>query len=191
MVSEKSGKTYHSYVSTYEKWCRNNQHPQESSLDSYEHYLKYKQKSNGYIRNCIGAIARLKCIPLAGTRSVKRNTLTDEERFRLKNFCRRTFKTNELSLLLVLVLEMGLKTALALTTSDVENAIVDRRLPNERYVSDQILPVFEYVLSVSYQKKPKDSVFSKKYHSYLHAFKRRQHNLFPNMPHVSFNGLKK
>lgn len=191
MVSEKSNKTYHFYVSAYEKWCRNNQHPKESSLDLYRRHLMRKQKSNGYIRNCINAIAKLKHIPLVETQSAKRNALTDEEWFQLQHFCQRTFKTNELSLLLLLVLEVGLKTALALTTSDVENAIVDRRLPSGRHVSDRILPVFEYVLSISYQKKSGDCVFSKKYHSYLYAFKRRQHDLFPNMPHVSFNGLKK
>lgn len=191
MVSKQSQKTYNYYLNAYTKWCRNNNYLKENSLELYRQQLK---KSKAYVRNCINTISKVYHIPLDTKRiAYKRNALTEEEWVQLNHFCQRTFKSNELSLLLLLVLEVGLnlKTILGLTKLHIEHVIVNHQMANGRLIPERVFYVFEYINSISYQKKPHDLIFLKTYHSYLYAFKKRQHDLFPNKPHVSFNGLKR
>ena len=193
MVSCESQKIYNRYINAYEKWCQKTQKSKENSLDSYREYLKDKNKSSGYIRNCINTISKKCYIPTTNNASLSREKLTVEEWTQLKNFCQHNYQRNELSLLLLLIMETGLKikTILALTKSDVENVIVNQEFVYKRPIPKHALYIFEYLLTLSYQIKADEHMFRKKYHTYLYAFKKCQQYLFPSKQYISFNGLYK
>lgn len=193
MVSFESTKIYNRYLNAYKKWCQKNQRPHESSLDSYREYLKEKNKSCGYIRNCINTISKMSHIPITNCASFCRKKLTVEEWNQLKNFCKHNYQRNELSLIILLIMETGLKikNILSLTKSNVENVVVNQEVINKRSVPKHALYIFEYLLTLSYQIKADEYLFRKKYHTYLYGFKKCQQYLFPSKQYISFNGLYK
>ena len=193
MISCESQKIYKRYINAYENWCLKNQMPKESSLDNYRMYLKDKNKSNGYIRNCINTISKMSHIPITSVASLSRKKLNIEELNQLKYFCRHNYQRNELSLLILLILETGLKfkNILKFTKSDIEKIIANQEYIYKHPIPKHALYIFEYILSLSYQIKANENLFRKKYHSYLYAFKKCQQYLFPGKPYISFNGLYK
>lgn len=192
MVSFESQKIYNRYINAYVKWCQKNQRPCESSLDSYRDYLKEKNKSSGYIRNCINTISKTSHIPTTNCTLLRREKLTVEEWDQLKSFCQHNYQRNEISLIILLIMKTGLKvkTILSFTKADVEN-VVKQEVVNKRSVPKHALYIFEYLLTLSYQMKADEYLFRKKYHTYLYGFKKCQQYLFPSKQYISFNGLYK
>lgn len=182
MVGIETDKMYIYYVTRYIKWCDKNNFKQESSLLYYKKHLS--EKSPGYVKNTIHAISRCLNIPYKKeTLQARRQTLSFDEMNRLKEICKRNYQKEEISLLLLLLLESGLslKAILNLTKADVENVIVNRI-----NVPDKAMYIFNYLMSISYQKDSNEKYFLKTYHAYLYIFKRRQQQLFPKMPYVTF-----
>lgn len=188
MVSNKTGKIYNYYVNRYVKWCNEHNFNKESSLPYYKEHLITAQKSSGYIYNITNIISKILHIPFESKSLVsKRNSLTTEEMNRLKEICKRNYQKEEFSLLLLLLLESGLplKKILNLTKADVENIIV-----RQQHIPNESMYLFNYLMSISYQKDLNEKFFSKTYHAYLYIFKRRQQQLFPQMPYITFLKVK-
>lgn len=192
MVSSKSQKTYTYYLNCYLNWCKKNSFNREDSLPKYRLYLENANRSTGYIKNCINTISKLAKIPQIRGKNIKRQRLQSDELNMIRDFCKRHYDKEELSLIILLNLETGLniKRILNLTKADIENAVVKEQLSDKKEIPHSSVYLFEYLLSTSYQKELNEKYFTKTYHAYLYTFKKRQEELFPKKHLVSFNGLK-
>lgn len=193
MLSESSEKTYNYYLNCYQRWCNKNNMDEENSLDEYKTYLKNAKRSDSYIRNSINLISKKKNIPLVNmfhaNKSVEK--FNTEELQILKKVCKNNYKSEEISLLLLILLETNLKIKeiLNLTKLDIHNILSKKETINGKRIPVEALYIFEYLLSISLQKSAQESFFNKTYHGYLHKFKNRQNDLFPDKPYRSFNAL--
>lgn len=193
MLSEASEKTYKYYLNCYKRWCEKSNLDEQISLDDYKTYLKSIKRSDAYIRNSVNLIAKKKNIPL--TNSFETSRLSEkfncEEIKMLKNISKKNYKSEEISLLLLILLETNLKIKdiLILTKLDIHNILTKKETLKGKKIPNEALYIFEYLLSVIIQKNTKESFFTKTYHSYLHNFKSRQKELFPNKPYRTFNGI--
>lgn len=194
MLSESSEKTYNYYLNCYQRWCKKNSMDEETSLDQYKAYLKNAKRSDSYIRNSINLISKKKNIPLENPIPASKSSekFSTHELKLLKNVCKNRFKTEEISLLLLILLETNLKIKdiLNLTKLDIHNILSKKETLKGKKIHPEALYIFEYLLSISLQKDAQESFFNKTYHSYLHTFKNRQNDLFPNKLHRSFNAIK-
>ena len=193
MISESSEKTYSYYLNCYKRWCKKNNVDEENSLDSYKTYLKEAKRSDSYIRNSVNLISKKRNIPLVNAFTTNKSSEkfnTDELKI-LKNVCKCNYKTEEISLLLLILLETNLKIKdiLNLTKLDIHNILSKKETINGKRIPHNALYIFEYLLSISLQKDAQETFFNKTYHAYLHKFKNRQNDLFPNKQHRSFNAI--
>lgn len=193
MLSQSSQKTYNYYLNCYHRWCLKNQIDEHSGLDAYKDYLQTVKRSDAYIRNSIHVIAKKKNIPVLQTFVSNKSTekFNSEEIKLLKNVCRRNFKSEEISLLLLILLEttLKMKDVLKLSKLDIHNILSKKETIQGKKIPQDTLYIFEYLLSISLQKEAQESFFTKTYHCYLHKFKIRQKDLFPNKPYRSFNAI--
>lgn len=193
MLSESSEKTYNYYLNCYKNWCAKNGLDEQVSLDAYKDYLQNIKRSDAYIRNSIHVISKKKNLPLLEAFTSNKSTEkfnTDELKL-LKNVCKNNYKSEEISLLLLILLETNLKMkdALKLSKLDIHNILSKKETIKGKKIPQEALYIFEYLLSISLQKEAKESFFTKTYHCYLHKFKTRQKDLFPNKPYRSFNSI--
>lgn len=190
MVSTKSEKTYNYYLNIYRKWCKLHNMCEQQSLVNYKNYLYSNKKSPSYIKNSINTISKLMKLPAVEKKCPEKVKMTVQEIELLKNISKQNYKRDEMSLLLLLILEGKLKLSqiLKLTRADVENVISHKKLLD---IPDDAIYLFEYLLSVSIQTRREEKYFKKTYHAYLYSFKRRLKELFSNdSANKSFNSLK-
>lgn len=194
MLSESSEKTYNYYLNCYKRWCAKNKLDEQTSLDAYKEYLQKFNRADAYIRNSIHVISKRKNVPLLETFKSHKSTekFNEEERKQLKNVCKNNYQSEEISLLLLILLEtnLKLKDVLKLTKLDIHNILSKKETLKGKKIPQEALYIFEYLLSISLQKEAEESFFTKTYHGYLHKFKNRQKDLFPNKPCRSFNSLQ-
>lgn len=193
MLSESSEKTYKYYINCYTRWCSKNGFDEELSLDAYKTYLKSINRSDAYIRNSVNVISKTKNITVSDTLIPYKSsqTFTNDELQLLKNACKTNYKAEEISLLLLILFETDLKIkdVLRLTKLDVHTILSKRETVSGKRIPHDSLYIFEYVLCLLLQKEAHQCIFTKTYHCYLHNFKTRQKDLFPNKPYRAFNAI--
>lgn len=194
MLSESSEKTYNYYLKCYEHWCSKNKMDEENSLDAYKNYLKKIKRSDAYIRNSIHVISKKKKIPLLESfpSNKSKEKFSSDELKLLKNVCKNNYKSEEISLLLLILLEthLKMKDVLKLSKLDIHNILSKNETLKGKKIPQDALYIFEYLLSICLQKEANESFFTKTYHCYLHKFKTRQKDLFPNKPYRTFNSIQ-
>lgn len=193
MLSNSSEKTYKYYLNCYKRWCDKNNLNENTSLDDYKIYLKNNKRSDAYIRNSINLISKKKNIPLMDkfTASKSSEKFNSDEIKLLKSVCKNNYKSEEISLILLILLETSLKIkdVLKITKLDIHNILSKKETINGKRIPHEALYIFEYLLSMSLQKDAQECFFTKTYHCYLHNFKTRQKDLFPNKPYRTFNAI--
>lgn len=194
MLSESSEKTYNYYLKCYEHWCLKNKMDEENSLDAYKNYLKNIKRSDAYIRNSIHVISKKKNVPLLESfpSNKSKEKFSSDELKLLKNVCKNNYKSEEISLLLLILLEthLKMKDVLKLSKLDIYNILSKNETLKGKKIPQDALYIFEYLLSICLQKEANESFFKKTYHCYLHKFKTRQKDLFPNKPYRTFNSIQ-
>lgn len=194
MVSDSSEKTYQYYLNCYKRWCDRHQLDELASLNKYKAYLQSIKRSEAYIRNSINIISKRKNIPLklefSSHKSIQK--FNAEELKVLKQISEKNYESEELSLILLLLLEthLKIKDILKLTKLDVYNILSTKQTTLNKPIPHSALYIFEYLLSTALQKNAHDLFFTKTYHGYLYAFKTRQKNLFPNKPYRTFHEIR-
>lgn len=193
MVSSKSESTYKYYIKSYIQWCTQNNLDTDTSLEDYKKFLILNKKSRSYIKNCINTIARMKNISLETKKEVvKKEKINNKDLNVLKDICLRNFEQDEISLIILLLLEteLRIKDILGLTKNDVENVISHQKLTNGKNVLNNANYIFQYLLSTSIQYDGNTKFFKKTYNSYLSNFKNRQLKIFPHSKYNTFNCIK-
>lgn len=193
MVSTRSEKTYNYYLNNYRKWCRKNDVCENESLTDYKNFFILNKKSQSYIKNSLNTISKVMQLPIVEKKIEKKDKMTEKELSLLKKVCKHSYQRDEISLILLLILESDLKLTqiLKLNTADIDCVISHKKLLNGTLIPINAMYIFEYLLSISLQKSTSDKFFTKTYHSYLYSFKRRQKELFPlNPSNKSFNCIK-
>lgn len=193
MISESSRKTYQYYLNCYRNWCIRQSLNENESLELYKAYLKNSKRSDAYIRNSLNVISKVKNIPLKNRLWLTKSSIkfTPDELIILKDICKENYKTEEISLLLLILLEtpLKIKDILKLTKLDIYNILSKKQTLNGKKICQEALYIFEYLLTISLQKDALENFFTKTYHCYLHNFKSRQKELFPDKPYRTFNGI--
>lgn len=193
MLSKSSKKTYQYYLNCYKNWCIRHRLNENESLQLYRAYLNNNKRSDAYIRNSLNVISKVKNIPLKNRLLLTKSTIKfhPDELIILKNICKKNYKTEEISLLLLILLEtpLKMKDILKLTKLDIYNILSRKQALNGKKIPAETLYIFEYLLTISLQKDAFEIFFTKTYHCYLYNFKSRQRDLFPNKPYRTFNAI--
>lgn len=193
MIAESSKKTYQYYLNCYTNWCTRERLNENDSLELYKAYLKNSKRSDAYIRNSLNVISKTKNIPLRSRFLLTKSSIKfhPDELIILKNICKQNYKSEEISLLLLILLEtpLKMKDILKLTKLDIYNILSKKQTLSAKKIPQEALYIFEYLLTISLQKDALENFFTKTYHCYLHNFKSRQRDLFPNKPQRTFNAL--
>lgn len=193
MISKSSEKTYQYYLNCYKNWCTRQRLNESESLELYKAYLKNSKRSDAYIRNSLNVISKKKNIPLKVRFLLTKSStkFRPDELIILRDICKNNYKSEEISLLLLILLEtpLKMKDILKLTKLDIYNILSKKQTLSGKKIPQEALYVFEYLLTISLQKDALETFFTKTYHCYLHNFKSRQRDLFPNKPYRTFNAI--
>lgn len=194
MVSISTEKTYSNYVKSFFKWCRSRNIEPSRGLSQYKEFLMDNKCKSNYIKNVTNVIAKLTNISVERINVPKasKSSFSREELERLREVSLNNYREEEISLILLLLMEtrMKIKNVLRLTLGEVNEIVCNGQTTSGERIQPNALYLFEYLLSTSIYADPTTQFFKKTYNGYYHSFKERQKYMFPNKRSRSFKALQ-